>query len=199
MPTVRIVLTCCALLIVALAHAAETRSARLIWSGTDLFLQAKATNALASEPRGTSKIKDQAMPAIFLHPQNAQRTVLTYPPLAVPAARGTRAFLLSFVGISEGFDWQDQAHQPDGVRFYLQYAGQDLTGTYLQESKWAPLAAALGPEGAALADAISLATDAGPKVIRATTGRSSASRWPSASPRRRWPRTRPSPAARACS
>lgn len=153
---------CLALAIATAAYSAESRLAQVLWSGTDTFSRASATNALACESRGSAKIGEISMPGIFLHPRNAQRAVLRYPPVQLPLKAGARAFLLSQVGVSEGFDWKDPEHKPDGVRFYLQYGDRDVASMYLRESKWAPLAAALTPENAALNGAISLATDPGP-------------------------------------
>ncbi|MCE5239842.1 hypothetical protein LLH23_15350 [bacterium] len=150
------------LLLSGVAHAADIRSAQLLWSGMELFPQARAANTLSCAPRGSAKIGGQVIPSIFLHPQNTQKSTLTYPPLDLLLGPDRRAFLLSFVGISEGFDWQDQEHKPDGVRFTLQYTGRDLAMRTLTQSVWAPLAAALTPEGGALKGAISLATDPGP-------------------------------------
>jgi hypothetical protein len=154
-------------LVVAQALAgAETRRASLLWDGIEAFGSAKVSNAMDANVRRPAPAGKVALPAVFLHPLNADRARAEYPPLTATLAPGQRVFFLSYLGISDGFDWKDSKNPPDGVHFYVTAAGKDVYHTEIAAGGWRAVAVALGEAdaaGGAFETTLTLADDAGSK------------------------------------
>lgn len=146
--------------------AAEARRATLLWDGLAAFASAKVTNAMDARVRRPAEVAKVGLPAVFLHPLDQGRAVAEYPHLTATLAAGERVFFLGYVGISDGFDWQDPKNTPDGARFYVTAAGRDVLQTEVTASGWRAVAAALseaGVGGEAFETTLALADDAGSK------------------------------------
>jgi len=146
------------------APAAEQRTVETWWQGVEEFDKAQVENAMDAAVRRPGKSGGVSMPAVFLHPVNQDRAVLSYPPFSTALA-GERVFFLGYAGIADGFEWGEAEHPADGARFYVLADGQDVATAYVEESKWVPLAAELrGPkaENEVFEPRMALATDAGP-------------------------------------
>lgn len=151
---------------VSTLFAADLRSASVVWSGVDEFGKGQVVNSMSDAVRTLGTAGKVSMPAVYLHPQNVQRSAVKYPKVSVDASEGTRIFLLTYAGIADGFAWDDPQHPADGVRFYVNVNGQDLVSAEVTESKWVPLAAQLSEavSGRTRFEAeVSLQTDCGPK------------------------------------
>ncbi|MBM3500278.1 MAG: hypothetical protein FJX74_16600, partial [Armatimonadetes bacterium] len=147
------------------AQAAEQRSATAWWNGVEEFAKAQITNSMSAAVRRPGTASQVSMPAVFLHPQNADRSVATYPPISIGLSGGVRAFLITYVGIADGFTWGEEEHPADGARFYVDVDGRDLLTAEVTESQWVPVAAQLyeAPAGGGAFEAtVSLQTDCGP-------------------------------------
>lgn len=152
---------------VSLAHAAEKRSASVWWNGVEEFAKAQITNSMSAAVRRPGMAGKVGRPAVFLHPQNADRSLATYPRVSVGLGGGLRVFLLSYVGIADGFTWGEAEHPADGARFYVDLDGRDVLTAEVTESKWVPVAAQLyeAPAEAGVFEAtVSLQTDCGPQA-----------------------------------
>ena len=155
------------LILSAPGMAAEQRIAQLLWRGVEEFDKANVQNAMEARVRRSAKVAGVPMDALFLHPLDKGRAVAEYPAMRRDLGVGQRLFFLGHVGISDGFDWEDKEHPPDGVRFYVVLNGKDVATSYVRESKWTLIVASLG-ESLAEKDApieatLSLATDSGPE------------------------------------
>ncbi len=123
--------------------AAEQRSATVWWQGVDAFDKAKADNAVEASVRRNGKSGDVARDAIFLHPKGEGRASAQYPPVSVKVPAGQRVFFLGYVGLSDGFKWDDPEHVPDGARFYVLVNGKEMLTEWAKASRWMPEAAEL--------------------------------------------------------
>ncbi len=159
----RIGLILIALALCGLGHAAEQRTARALWRAVPAFKEATVTNCLSSDAISASQLGEVSLPAIFLHPRNRDRSLLTYPAVTLQVEPGQRAFLLSAFGIRTGFDWNDPERRPDGVRFYVMDGDRDLLSYHLRESKWMAAGVPLEASGGKLRLHPVLATDPGPE------------------------------------
>jgi hypothetical protein len=145
-------------------QAAEQRSANVWWNGVEEFAKAQITNSMSAAVRRPGTAGKVAMPAVFLHPQNEDRSIAKYPKVSMGLAEGIRVFLLTYVGIADGFTWGEEEHPADGARFYIDVDGRDVLSAEVKESKWVPVAAQLfeAPKGGGPFDAeVSLQTDDG--------------------------------------
>ncbi|MBM3474257.1 MAG: hypothetical protein FJX75_13390 [Armatimonadetes bacterium] len=149
------------------SQAAEQRSANVWWNGVEEFAKAQITNSMSAAVRRPGTAGKVAMPAVFLHPQNDDRSIAKYPKVSMGLGEGIRVFLLTYVGISDGFAWGEEAHPADGARFYIDINGTDVLAAEVKESKWVPVAAQLfeAPAGGGPFEAdVSLQTDCGGKA-----------------------------------
>lgn len=158
----RVGLVLVALALCGLGHAAQQRPARTLWRAVPAFAEAAVANSLSFDALSRSQLGEISLPAIFLHPQNRDRSLLTYPALTLRVDPGQRAFLLSAFGIRTGFDWNDPQRRPDGVRFYVMDGDRDLLSYHLRESRWVAAGVPLGASGGELRLTPALATDPGP-------------------------------------
>lgn len=161
-PVERLGLVLIALVLCGVGHAVEERAARTLWRAAPAFGEASVTNSLSSDAISSSTLGDTSLPAVFLHPQNRDRSLLTYPTANLKVEPGQRAFLLSAFGIRTGFDWDDPERRPDGVRFYITDGDRDLLCYHLRESRWVGAGLPLEAPGGELSLNPVLATDAGP-------------------------------------
>ncbi len=159
------ILSLTGLVIAGTATAGEERSAEVVWQGVDEFENATVENSMSAAVRRPGKAGGVAMSAIFLHPQDSKRAVLTFPRLSL-VVPGRRVFFLGYAGIADGFQWDEKEHPADGARFYVTIDGKDVATAHVQASKWVPLAAEVyrGPaEGGVFQPTVVLATDSGPE------------------------------------
>ncbi len=124
-------------------QAAETRRADMWWSGVDAFETAAIENSMSAALRKPGRAGGVGINAVFLHPQNAEYSTAEYAPVKVEPAEGHRLFVLGYVGISDGFDWEDEKNPPDGVRFQVGMDDQTLVDITLKESAWKAFVAPL--------------------------------------------------------
>jgi hypothetical protein len=149
---------------VSLAWGAEQRSANVWWNGVDEFGKAQVTNSMSAAVRRPGTAGKVSMPAVFLHPQNNDRAIAKYPQVSMGLSGGIRVFLVTYVGIADGFTWGEEEHPADGARFYVDVDGRDVLTAEVKESKWVPMAAQLfeAPAGGGPFEAdVSLQTDCG--------------------------------------
>jgi hypothetical protein len=155
------------LAVVAPVNAAEQRSATVWWQGVDAFDKAKSDNTMEAAVRRHATSGNVAMNALFLHPKETGRASAAYPPVSVKIGAGQRVFFLGYVGISDGFKWDEAGHAPaDGARFYVVVNGKEMVSEWVKQSRWMPEAAELyqaPTTGGGSFDAqMTLQTDAGP-------------------------------------
>ena len=146
--------------------AAQQRSLAVVWDGIQAFEQATTDNAMAASVTARTRTGGVTMPSVLLHPTNHGRATAQYPPLEHRPRPGERMFLLTYAGIREGFDWDDEDNPPDGARFYVLADGEEVARTEVAAHMWMPLVALLHEapqhEPAVFVTTITLATDAGP-------------------------------------
>ena len=148
------------LLPTGLTLAAEDRPVTLLWDALEHFEAAEADNEMDASVRPGAKAGGVARDSIFLHPLGEGRATLTFPQAELDLPADHLAFLLSHVGVSDGFPWGDPENEADGCRFYVTVDGEDILQAAVTESAWAPVAAGLGDRGSL---SLTLATDAGPE------------------------------------
>ncbi len=144
---------------------AEQRDAALWWDGAEEFESATLDNAMSASVSKPANIGGVAMPGVFLHPQSGEFSTAIYPKATISLKPGERLFFLGYAGIREGFDWDDEEHQPDGARFYVIADGEQIAKASLNTNPWVPLVAqiaAAGDEPVTVEPVITLATDEGP-------------------------------------
>ncbi|MGQ9732474.1 MAG: hypothetical protein ACUVX8_14530, partial [Candidatus Zipacnadales bacterium] len=149
----------------AVAMAGEKRAANLWWRGVSEFSQAQITNSMSASVRQPGTAGGVAMPAIFLHPQNEQRSTASFPEIRFEIGESRLLFLLTHVGIADGFTWGDKEHPADGARFYVRAGERDVLTAEVKASEWIPKAALLYQSpagGGTFATNIALQTDCGP-------------------------------------
>lgn len=155
----------CSLLVCATCIA-EQRSLAVVWDGIEAFNEATIENAMAASVMSRTRTGGITMPSVFLHPMSHGRATAQYPTLEHRPLPGRRMFLLTYAGIRESFDWDDEENPPDGARFYVLADGEELARAHLAAHRWLPLVAELHEapehEPAVFVTAITLATDAGP-------------------------------------
>lgn len=145
---------------------AEQRSLAVVWDGIETFDQATAENAMSARARVRATAGGVTKVSVYLHPNTRGLATVAYPPLEHRPRPGERMFLLTYAGIRDGFDWDDEENPPDGARFYVLADGEQVARTELAAHMWMPLVAELheapAHEPAVFVTTLTLATDSGP-------------------------------------
>jgi len=102
------------------------------------FKPSFAVNSLNASANSEERCGHPPMPGIFLHPQNADDSVVTYRAVQVPPAGDEwRPFLLFHIGLRDGIPWDDEVRAPNGVRFSVRVGGREVFGEERRGEGWA--------------------------------------------------------------
>ena len=106
----------------------------------------EAENALACTASSDERSNNVSLPGIFLHPNNTDDAVLTFPAVPIPdPEEGARPFLLFRIGIRDGVPWDTDERIPNGVRFEIRINDKVAFDEEVTGAGWRPRAIELTP------------------------------------------------------